>query len=403
MASRCWVPVASGPLARYAAGYGAWLAARGYSRWTIAHRLWQLELLSRWLDCEGVSPSELTPARVEAFLAARRAAGHCSWVSARSPTLPLEYLRELGAVPLSVSTVDDPVARLVADFGRYLLDERGLTEGTVEHYVPAARLFLTSRAGAELGGLERLSGADVSLFLAAECPKRGVAAARTLTCGLRSLLGWLYLTGRIADPLVWAVPAVADLRDRSLPRGLDAATVKRLLASCDRRRTVGRRDYAVLLLLSRLGLRAGEVAAITLDDIDWRVGELLVRNRKGRRVERLPLPADVGEAIVSYLRRRPRVESRAVFLRVIAPVGGIDRLVVAGIVLAACRRAGLPRVGAHRLRHTAATEMLRAGASLSEIGQVLRHRDIRTTARYAKVDRAALRRIARPWPEGGAA
>lgn len=403
MASRCWVPVASGPLARYAAGYGAWLAARGCSRWTIAHRLWQLELLSRWLECEGFSSSELTPARVAAFLAARRAAGYSSWVSARSTTLPLEYLRWLGAVPLSAQTVDGPLERLLADFGRYLLDERGLTEGTVEHYVPAARLFLTSRAGAELGGLERLSGADVSLFLVAECPKRGVAAARTLTCGLRSLLGWLYLTGRIADPLVWAVPAVADLRDRSLPRGLDAATVKRLLASCDRRRTVGRRDYAVLLLLSRLGLRAGEVAAITLDDIDWRVGELLVRNRKGRRVERLPLPADVGEAIVSYLRRRPRVESRAVFLRVIAPVGGIDRLVVAGIVLAACRRAGLPRVGAHRLRHTAATEMLRAGASLSEIGQVLRHRDIRTTARYAKVDRAALRRIARPWPEGGAA
>ena len=214
-------------------------------------------------------------------------------MSARSATLPLEYLRELGAVPLSSQTVDGPLERLLADFGRYLLDERGLTEGTVEHYVPAARLFLTSRAGAELGGLERLSGADVSLFLAAECPKRGVAAARTLTSGLRSLLGWLYLTGRIADRLVWAVPAVADLRDRSLPRGLDAATVKRLLASCDRRRTVGRRDYAVLLLLSRLGLRAGEVAAITLDDIDWRVGELLVRNRKGRRVERLPVPTAV--------------------------------------------------------------------------------------------------------------
>ncbi len=216
MASRCWVPVASGPLARYATGYGAWLAARGYSRWTIAHRLWQLELLSRWLECEGFSPGELTPARLEAFLAARRAAGYSSWVSARSTTLPLEYLRELGVVPLSASTVDGPLERLVADFGRYLLDERGLTEGTVEHYGPAARLFLTSRVGAELGGLERLSGADVSLFLAAECPKRGVAAARTVTCGLRSLLGWLYLTGRIADPLVWAVPAVAGGRWRAL-------------------------------------------------------------------------------------------------------------------------------------------------------------------------------------------
>jgi integrase/recombinase XerD len=405
MSSRLWVPVASGPLAQYAAGYGCWLVARGYSRWTVAHRLWQLELLSRWLEREGVSPGELTPAWVEGFLAARRAAGCSSWVAARSMALPLEYLRGLAAVPAmpGMPVLDDPLERLLADFGRYLLDERGLSEGTVRHYVPAARLFLASRVGAELAGLGRLSGADVSLFLAAECPKRSVSVARGLTNGLRSLLGWLYLTGRIADPLVWAVPAVADLRDRSLPHGLDAVTVRRLLGSCDRRRTVGRRDYAVVLLLLRLGLRAGEVAAITLDDIDWRAGELLVHNRKSRRQERLPLPADVGEAIVSYLRRRPRIESRALFLRVIAPVGGIDRFVVAGIVYAACRRAGLPRVGAHRLRHTAATEMLRAGASLVEIGQVLRHQDPRTTARYAKVDRQTLRRLARPWPKGGAA
>jgi integrase len=324
-------------------------------------------------------------------------------VATPSVTLPLEYLREVGAVPLPVSTVDGPVERLLAEFGRYLLDERGLTERTVGHYVPAARLFLASGAGGDLGGLERLSAADVSMFLSAECPKLGVSAARTLTCGLRAFLRWLYLTGRIADPLVWAVPAVADLRDRSLPRGVDAATVKRLLASCDRRRMVGRRDYAVLLLLSRLGLRAGEVAAITLDDIDWHAGELLVRNRKGRRLERLPLPVDVGEAIVAYLRRRPRIESRALFLRVIAPVGGIDRFVVAGIVCAACRRAGLPRVGAHRLRYTAATEMLRAGATLQEIGEVLRHKDPSTTMRYAKVDRKTLRRLAQPWPQGGAA
>jgi site-specific recombinase XerD len=398
------VPVASGPLGRYAAGYGSWLVDRGYSRWTIAHRLWQLELLSRWLADEGLSAGELTPARVDAFLVARRAAGCSSWVAAHSTALPLEYLRGLGVVvPMPApSVVDDPLERLLAEFGRYLLDERGLSEGTVRHYVRAARLFLTGRVGAGPGGLERLSSADVSLFVVAECPKRGVSAARTLTNGLRSLLGWLYLTGRIADPLVWAVPAVADLRDSSLPRGVDAATVRRLLASCDRRRTVGRRDYAVLLLLSRLGLRAGEAAAITLDDIDWRAGELLVRNRKGRRQERLPLPIDVGEAIVSYVRRRPSVESRALFLRVIAPVGAIDRFVVAGIVLAACRRAGVPRIGAHRLRHTAATEMLRAGASLPEIGQVLRHRDVRSTAGYAKVDRKTLRALARPWPTGGA-
>ncbi len=249
-----------------------------------------------------------------------------------------------------------------------------------------------------------MSGADVSLFMVAECPKRSVSAARDLTGGLRSFLRWLYLTGAIPSALVWAVPTIADLRDSSLPRGLEPAVVKALLASCDRRRSVGRRDYAILLLLLKLGWRAGEVAAITLDDIDWRAGVLLVRNGKGRREERLPVSADVGEAIVSYLRRRPRSESRGLFLRVVAPAGAIRGSAVSGIVRSACKRAGLsPSVGSHALRHTAAIEMLKGGATLVEIGEVLRHQEPRTTARYAKVDRKTLRRLARPWPEGGAA
>jgi integrase/recombinase XerD len=406
MASRLWVPVASGPLAQYAAGYGSWLAARGYSRWTVAHRLWQLDLLSRWLDRERLEPGELTPERVMEFLAARRAAGYSSWVSGRSMTLPLGYLRELGVVPVETApaVVDDPLERLLADYCRYLLDERGLTERTVfGRYGSAARLFLTGRVSADGSGLACLGGAEVSLFLAAECPKRSVTEARYLTSALRSLLRYLYLSGATPNQLVWAVPAVADLRDSSLPRGLDPAVVRELLASCDRRRTVGRRDYAILLLLLRLGLRAGEVVAVTLDDIDWRAGELLVRNGKGRRQERLPLPVDVGEAIVSYLRRRPQIEDRALLFRVLAPAGALRAGAVSAVVSCACQRAGVPLVGSHALRHTAATEMLRAGASMQEIGEVLRHQEPRTTARYAKVDRKTLRRLARPWPEGGAA
>ena len=293
----------------------------------------------------------------------------------------------------------------LADYGRYLLEERGLTEHTVfARYVPAARLFLASRVGLDVSALERLNGADVSLFMVAECPKRSVSAARDMTGGLRSFLRYLYLTGRVPTALVWAVPTIADLRDSSLPRGLELSVVKRLLSSCDRRRTVGRRDYAILLLLLRLGLRAGEVAAITLDDIDWRAGELLVRNGKGRREERLPLPADVGEAIVSYLHRRPRSGERALFLRVVAPAGAIRGSAVSAVVRLACKRAGVsPSIGSHALRYTAAIEMLRAGATLVEIGEVLRHQEPRTTARYARVDRKTLRRLARPWPEGGAA
>lgn len=402
MASRLWVPVVSGPLAPYAAGYGSWLAARGYSRWTVAHRLWQLDLLSRWLERERLRPNELTSERVQRFVAARRAAGCSTWLSVRSAALPVGYLRELGVVPPAPAlVVDDPLERLLADYGRYLFDERGLTEHTVlVRYVPDARLFVETTVGP--AGLERLSAGDVSAFLARECPARSVAMAIDLAVAVRSVLRWLYLEGLIAAPLEWAVPGVADLRDRSLPRGLGPVVVKRLLASCDRRRLVGRRDYAVLLVLARLGLRAGEVAAITLDDVDWRAGELVVRG-KGNRHDRLPLSADVGEAIVSYLRRRPRTECRALFLRVLAPAGAIRSSAVSGIVRAACRRAGLPSVGPHALRHTAATEMLRGGASLEEIGQVLRHRDQKTTARYAKVDRRTLRPLARPWPGGGAA
>jgi integrase len=178
---------------------------------------------------------------------------------------------------------------------------------------------------------------------------------------------------------------------------LEPRIVARLLASCDRRRTVGRRDYAILLLLARLGLRAGEVAAIEVADVDWRQGEIMVRG-KGTRRDVLPLPVDVGEALVSYLRRRGPSDFTALFLKVNAPAGRLDGDAVRGLVKDACDRAGVPRVGAHQLRHTAATGMLREGASLVEIAQVLRHREIKTTAIYAKVDRTRLRELAMPWP-----
>ncbi len=180
MSGRLWVPVASGPLARYAAGYGSWLAARGYSQWAVAHRLWQLELLSRWLERERLEAGELTAGCVEAFVAARRAAGYSSWVTVSGAALPLEYLRERGVVPpeAPLVVVDDPLERIVAGYRRYLLDERGLTALPVARYEMAARLFLTGMAGRDGSRLERLDGADVSVFLAAECPKRTVSCRR---------------------------------------------------------------------------------------------------------------------------------------------------------------------------------------------------------------------------------
>ena len=365
--------------------------------------MWQLGHLSRWLELEGLTADELSCEQVARFVAARRAAGYRTWVSPLSLRLPLAFLREAGVVPVPASLAPEGrLEWLLEDYRRYLEHERGLAPVTIESYSRIARLFLEER---ERGGglrLERLSAADVSGFLARECPRRTVPGARKLVECLRPLLRYLHVAGLIETPLRWAVPGVADLRDRSLPRGLEPAAVRKILASCDRRRTVGRRDYAILLLLVRLGLRAGEVAALTLDDLDWRRGEMVVRG-KGARLDRLPLPVDVGKALVRYLRCRPSaVQSRALFLKVLAPAGPLDSGCVQGVVRAACRRAGLPLVGPHRLRHTAATEMLRRGASLPEIGQVLRHRDTRTTVRYAKVDRARLRTLALPWPGGAA-
>jgi site-specific recombinase XerD len=406
MARKVWVPVVSGPLAPYAAGFESWLRSRSYSSSAAADRMYQLDQLSRWLGREGLSVGELTGDQAERFAAARRAAGLVSWASPQSVTLPLGYLRTLGVAPVPAPVVAQSLLEdLLEDYRRYLSAERGLCDHTVlDAYGPAARLFLASRDGSDGLGLERLCAADVTSFLAGECPKRSMSGARDLVCALRSLLRYLHLAGVIEVPLVWAVPSVADLRDRTLPRGLEPGAVKRLLASCDRRRLVGRRDFAILLLLSRLGLRAGEVAGLRLDDVDWRRGELLVRGKGGRH-DVLPLPVDVGEAVVSYLRRRPRCERRELFLRMTAPREGMNRSTIGWVVRAACDRAGLARVGAHRLRHTAATGMLRQGASLGEIGQVLRHREQKTTALYAKVDRIALGGLVRPWPSspGGVA
>jgi integrase/recombinase XerD len=396
MGRRVRTCVVRGPLAPWAAGFEGWLAARGFSPSAAYHRVCLLAALSRWLAGEGLTASDLTEESAELFLDARRAAGYMTWVSSRSVVLPLEYLREVGAVPPAVAVVaEGPLEELLEGYRGYLVLERGLASSTIVEYARVARLFLEQRpVGLELG---LLTAADVSGFLARECPRRSVSGARDLVARLRPLLRYLHVAGLIGSPLVWAVPGVADLRDRSLPRGLEPAVVARLLASCDRRRTVGRRDYAILLLLVRLGLRAGEVAAIELEDVDWRRGEILIRG-KGNRQDTLPLPVDVGEALVSYLRRRGRGESRALFVKVNAPAGALDGDAVRGVVKDACARAGVPRVGAHRLRHTAATGMLREGASLIEIAQVLRHRKLESTAIYAKVDRTRLRELAMPWP-----
>lgn len=248
--------------------------------------------------------------------------------------------------------------------------------------------------------LKRLTAGEVTEFVLAECSpeSRSVGSAKFVVCGLRSLLRYLYVVGLIDTELAAAVPTVANRRQVGVPAVLGPGEVARLLAGCDRSTAVGLRDYAVLCLLARLGLRAGEVARLRLADIDWRAGEIVVRG-KGPRTERLPLPSDVGEAVARWLKGgRPRCDLPVVITRVRAPHGSLTPSGVSNIVASACRRARLPIVHAHRLRHTAATRMLQAGASLSEVGQVLGHTSVSTTAIYGKVDYDRLVTLAQPWP-----
>lgn len=394
----------SGPLGPYAAGYEAELERLGYTASGAVLSLRLLADLSDWLGRKGIGPGALSATLIDQFLAARRAAGHTRYASARAIRPPLEYLRGLGVVPTmpEVEPVT-PIERLLARYRRYLLVERGLTPATAAGYLASVRPFLAGRATPDGLALEALTVADVTAFVVARCPSQARGSAKLTVTALRSLLGFLHLEGIVARPLAASVPRIAAWRLAALPHGLTRVEVRHLLAACDRQRATGRRDFAILTLLVRLGLRAGEVARLALEDIDWRAGELVVSG-KGNRIERLPLPADVGEAIVTYLRggRPASAIGRAVFIRVKAPHRGLTSGGVSQVVGEAARRAGLGLLHAHRLRHTAATEMLRAGGSLAEIGQVLRHRRAQTTAIYAKVDERALRTLARPWPGGAA-
>jgi integrase/recombinase XerD len=390
-----------GPLEPYADGLRGELERLGYAPRSAAGHVQLVAHLSRWMIREGLAASALTPATADSYFAERRAAGYYNSLTARSLRPLLDYLRKLGVVAASGPVpATSPWERLLSRYRDYLLVERGLATSTVELNVRMVRPFLADHVRADAGqlDLERLSAGEVGAFVVAYSRKRPRSAGRLVT-GLRSLLRFVYVDGVIDRPLAEAVPSVPSWSLSGLPKTLSRDQVAALLTSCDRNASTGLRDFAILLLLVRLGLRAGEVAALSLDALDWRRGEITVRG-KGNRLDRLPLPGDVGEAIVEYLRyaRPSTAQGRAVFVWVHAPYRALSSNAVTTVVTDAGRRARLGRIGAHRLRHTAATAMLHAGGSLTEIGQVLRHRRVLTTAIYAKVDRRALRLVARPWP-----
>jgi integrase len=394
----------TGPLEPYAPGYRRELDRRGYSPWTAVSYLYSFARASRWLAEQGLTAADLDAECVGRFLAERPGSRRAK-VRRRTPRgmfSLLGYLQGLGVAPALAATAPGTARdALLDEFAEFLRTERGLADRTICWYRYAAGLFLSSQLSGAMD-VGALSARQINAFVLAQAGRRSAGSLNNLVTAVRALLRFFYLHGYTVTPLAAAAPRTVGWRDRGPSCGLEPEQVARLLASCDRRTSAGRRDFAILTVLARLGLRANEVATLRVDDVDWRAGEITVHG-KGNRTDRLPLPVDVGQAIAGYcLRGRHRGGCRALFVQVRAPYSALTSTAVGKVVDSACGRAGLPRVGAHRLRHTTAAAMRRAGAPLFEIGQVLRHQHAVTTAGYARDDQDALAQVARRWPGGAA-
>ena len=388
----------SGPLAGYAPELIGYLADRGNGDRSTADHVGCLAHLSGWLDRRRLDPADVDESVIERLVDALHRAGKAKKLTPGSFRVLLGFLRWRGIIPPAQVVPPTPIEELLADYRRYLLAERSLAPLTVPGYLASADWFLSEACGDDPDGVAGLSAGDVASFVLRVAEVRSPASVNTVVVGVRSLLRWFYLRGMIDKPLAQATPWLARGHTSTLPRPVEAGDAEVLLATCDLDTLAGLRDFAVLRVLIRFGLRAGEVAALELGDIDWRRGEVTVRSKGGWR-DPLPVPVDVGDALVAYLSRRgPEPRFREVFLHVTAPRGPMTMSNVRGVVQRACQRAGIAAVGTHRLRHGAASDLLRKGAPLHEIGQVLRHRHLATTAIYAKVDFAALATVVQPWP-----
>jgi len=394
-----------GPLAAHLISFANAIGAQGYRAQSMQQQVRIAACFSRWLKQSGVGLKDICDDHAIRYL--RYRARHVKPFPADRAALRhlIDLLRSEGVIPgenIAARSVL-PTEICAQEYAEYLRDAQALAEATIIHYVPFVRDFLHHCFGDGKVTLSRLRAADVVSFVQLRARRLHLRHAKLMTTALRSFLRYVRYRGDIAPDLAAAVPAVANWSMQSIPRAISAEQTRQLLASVNRQTAVGRRDYAILLLLARLGLRAGEVAFLELDDIDWRSGQLSVRGKGGQRNE-LPLPADVGKAIAAYLQHgRPRSNSRRVFLRVKAPITGFRRSNgVITLVRHSLQRAGIdaPTMGAHQFRHGLATQMLSHGASLSEIGEVLGHRHPQTTTIYAKVNIKALRTLAVPWPGG---
>jgi integrase/recombinase XerD len=395
-----------GPLATYIGPFARSLREQGYSLNSTHQQVRLAACFSRWLREREVALRAITPNHPQQYLRYRaRQVRPCLGDPAALRHL-LYFLRHERVIPIEKKVSARPLTfaeRCAQAYEEYLRETRGLARATIINYVPFIRSFLKDRFGDGLATLSHLCARDVVAFVQHQAPRLHPKRAKLLTSALRSFLQYARYRGEVKLDLAAAVPIVANWSMSSIPRAIGTDQVSQLLASIDRNTAVGRRDYAILLLLSRLGLRSSEVAFLDLDGIDWKVGRLSVRGKSGQRSD-LPLPVEVGKAIVAYLRHgRPRCNSRRVFLRVKAPVCGFQGASgVGSMVRHRLLRAGIdaPTHGTHQFRHGLATEMLRQGASLGEIGELLGHQNPQTTKIYTQVDLEALRTLALPWPGG---
>jgi site-specific recombinase XerD len=360
---------------------------------------------SRWLKQTEVSRHYITSEHAARYLRFRYRQRRPSQGDSAALCHCIEFLRREELIPAAKNPVRQltPAEQCVQAYEQYLREERGLVQATIVNYVPFIGRFLKDRFGTGPVNLSSLGANDVVRFVQRSARHLNQKRAKLLTSALRSFFQYARYRGEIRLDLATVVPCVANWSMPAIPRGIEPDQVRRLLSQINQSTAVGRRDYAIVLLLARLGLRSGEVAFLELDDIDWNAGCLSVHGKSGRRTQ-LPLPQDVGEAIVAYLRHgRPSCTSRRVFLRAKAPIRGFaTQCAVGTIVRHALLRAGIeaPTTGAHQFRHGLATQMLRQGASLAQIGELLGHKSPETTKIYAKVDLEALRTLALPWPGG---
>ena len=391
-----------GSWAEYLRKYTTLINERGYSPASVKNQTHLITRFIQWFLRRHTGIRSLDEMMVHRFLGRRPKTVRRG--DAATIHRFLHTLREQGVVPPQPKPPLSSKQRLINSYEKYLLEERGLTRATVVNNVGFIDQFLSARFRETPLNLSRLRAPDVTAFVRHNAYKLSPGRAQLLVTALRSFLRYLQHQGKITADLAVCVPTVARWSFAALPKFLPADSVEKVLHRSEQKTPIGRRNYAILLLLARLGLRACEVVALNLEDIDWENARITIR-AKGGRWNQLPLPADVGEALALYLRHaRPSCSCRRVFIRDRAPRRGFTgSQSICTVVRGALDKAGVEsaRKGAHLFRHSLATDLIRQGASLDEIGELLRHRSPNTTAIYAKVDLPALRSLALPWPGGG--